>query len=106
MYKISKYTYMFENETNELLFYNTANGIKSCCKISNQDLIKKIKLNKLDTLDNKIMDDLYRYGILVNEEDDELEILNKLYLDIVGNNVLTLIITPTQECNFRCTYCY
>lgn len=106
MYKISKYTYSYENDNNELLLYNSARGIKSFCKIKNQDISNLFKKQQLTELSKEVTEHLYNKGIIAEESDDENDILNEIYLMTVADTTLNITINPTEQCNFRCTYCY
>ena len=54
-----------------------------------------------------ICDVLFKYGILIDEERDELiEILEKREAVINTNEALALLIAPTLNCNLSCKYCF
>ncbi|MBU0511863.1 MAG: radical SAM protein, partial [Chloroflexi bacterium] len=54
-----------------------------------------------------IMEDIKRGGFLILEGTDELQILRERYHEMMQDeSYLNLIILPTEECNFRCDYCY
>lgn len=82
--------------------FNTIEGTKSFCKIP---IKYKEKLNNLD-LDENILNELYKKGILVENDLNENQKLYSLHLDIQKPSNLFLIINPTEQCNFRCVYCY
>jgi len=102
MYKLSKFNYFCENNNNELLMFNSFIGTRSFCKISNE---YKEKINMLD-LSEKILNELYDKGIIVDRELDEDQRLYSAYLRLKNPSHLFLTINPTEHCNFRCTYCY
>ena len=53
-----------------------------------------------------VLNDLREGGFLIPEGTDESEIRHQLYLNKYRNDSLHLIIMPTEQCNFRCVYCY
>jgi uncharacterized protein len=55
---------------------------------------------------NGILADLAEGGMLVPKEMDEAQLAHRSYLRRYDHSKLHLIILPTEECNFRCVYCY
>lgn len=106
MYKLSKYTYCFENDNKELLLYNSSFGTRSMCKIVDSKIIEQLQNDKLSELDESIQDKLLERKIIVPKEDDEAGKINEIFINTVADTNLTLIINPTEKCNFRCKYCY
>lgn len=53
-----------------------------------------------------ILHDLKEGGFLVPEGTDERAIAHEKFLTRYQDEQLHLIILPTEQCNFRCTYCY
>lgn len=49
---------------------------------------------------------LSTHGFLVTTETDEPSLSRLRYLDQAMSNELFLTILPTEQCNFRCRYCY
>lgn len=56
--------------------------------------------------DNDLVSSLYELHFLIDDDFDEIDHLRKRYKTAVNNGNYHLIINPTQECNFRCWYCY
>jgi uncharacterized protein len=109
MYKPSKFNYYTENNSGELLLYNSYIGVDSLTKIStrNKEYIKDWLLQKnINCSDDNVFTQLVDKGFFVHDYEDENIKLKLLYLNKISNNILTLTILPTQQCNFRCTYCY
>ncbi len=74
--------------------------------------IVKIALTQGDVTDSlskypKIREFLYMNGMIVDDNEDE-ERTQLLEIEEHKNNdgMLSLIIMPTDDCNFRCPYCY
>jgi len=53
-----------------------------------------------------ILADLAAGGLLVPENMDESQLVHDSYLRRYDSSELGLIILPTEDCNFRCVYCY
>lgn len=58
------------------------------------------------TLTIKLLVSLVEKGILVPKDYDELLTVNGLYNESAMDSKVRLIIMPTEQCNFRCKYCY
>ncbi|MCQ2426790.1 MAG: radical SAM protein [Clostridia bacterium] len=102
-YKLSKYI-RFYNIDGELCIYNSLRGFKA--RIFDDELLSELKRSAngyLEAPDNRLV----KAGVLVPENRDEtvdaINFVNKLLND---GETLRLILLPTRECNFRCTYCY
>lgn len=110
MYKLSKYNYSTYNEDGDLLLYNSMSGVKSLLKVKEEfrDVVKQVLdgNEKISSLPEGLKDRLFNAGILVPEYEDEECKLRSLYLNCVANPSLSLTILPTEQCNFRCKYCY
>lgn len=105
MYKISKFTYSFENQKEELLLYNSYIGISSFCKLSSSKYKKIFLQNDLISLPQNIRDALLKHGIIVEQNIDEDQKLYTQFVDNLKSGELSLKINVTEECNFRCKYC-
>ena len=108
--KKSAYNYkIIDNEGNYLL-YNFIKGINSFCKIRKYDIDAYNELMNCDiiykNLDNPTINQLFQFGVLINAHENEYEKIKAMYLDAIMDNKLLLIIMPTEQCNFRCRYCY
>ncbi len=106
MYKISKFTFSTMDCHDMMLLYNTYCGRKSFCKVCDEQAIRLIQKNKIDELESDVLMALLNKGIVVNSNEDENKKLYSQYLDAVVSKKLSLIINPTEQCNFRCKYCY
>ncbi len=105
MYKVSKYTYCCENKKGELLLYNSLIGIKSFCKITNS--YSSIFLdNQPPCFPDDVLSELIVRGIIVKQEVDENQRLLSQFIENIKTNELCLTINVTEQCNFRCKYCY
>jgi len=106
MYKVSKFTFCCLNSNHELLLYNTFEGTRSFCKFQNDKLWDVFHEKKHLELNQQVFEKLITKGIIVDEAADEDKKLLYKIIDTVKSDKLILFINPTQECNFRCRYCY
>ena len=107
MYKKSKYTsYRFSNKDQSLLIYNSIVGTSSliCIEKGNQvyQELESGVINEKGQWFNILKDK----GIIVEKETDESDIIKDKMCDEIYEKVLRLTIMPTEDCNFRCKYCY
>ena len=106
MYKFSNYNIVVEHNE-DVLLYNTLSGVESICKMPRKykDCFST-NFNSNDFDDEQIRR-LCIKGFIVYDDFDELSKLHCVAIDAINNdNVLNLIINPTEKCNFRCKYCY
>ncbi len=102
MYQASKFN-IYKQVGNEYIVFNTYTGE---CRLINKD-----EYELLITHSNKSEVNSQRYlfdcGFLVDNKVDEYQEVNRLRNKYVTNpSALSLYILPTEQCNFRCTYCY
>ena len=106
MLKASKFNKMFWDD-NELIIYNSLRG--KIYKTAHNELSKEIE-RTLYQQENCCNDTVMRFlkdnGFLINDNEDELTTANSQKLDVQFDKLLHLIIMPTEQCNFRCQYCY
>lgn len=106
-YKKSMFNYAYLAGEDKVLLYNSFVGFDSLATISKSDynMICDSLLN--DTIeDNPKFQTLKKLGYFVDCDLDEKLLREQKYMDTVEENVLRLIILPTEQCNFRCKYCY
>lgn len=108
--KLSKYNYCTYNKDNELLLFNSMQGTVSMLKVPQEyascvhaALTKQVDL---DSIDHNIYKELVDNKYIIEDTIDESAQLRKIYLDQIGDSQLQLTILPTEQCNFRCKYCY
>lgn len=107
-YKPSMFNHIVKNE-DTILLYNSYVGTKSICEVSNSKKEKIISLmseSQMNNIDDEDFNKLVSKGFLVEENLNEYNLRNKLYSEYICDNILTLVIHTTQDCNFRCQYCY
>ncbi len=95
--KQSNYNIIVKNE-NIYLIYNTlstqyvAMSPKSYANFSNE-----LTLN---------IDELKQFGLVINNDEDEISKVKEKHYAFKNNRLLDLVIIPTLNCNFCCSYCY
>lgn len=108
LYKPSMFTHTLETEE-DIIFYNSMEGIKSIQKMPGK-YIEKVKeylsAEKIVYHQDQILDSLARSHYIVPYDWNEDLLLENLYGECSNSSVLHLIILPTEQCNFRCRYCY
>lgn len=106
-YKPSIYnTQIYDGQ--DLILYNSFTGAK--VKTADKDRIMLIN----GILDQKEIEDdaspllksLLLHGLVVRQHEDERKKAQLLKMETIMNRNLRLIIMPTEQCNFRCRYCY
>ncbi|WP_302626837.1 radical SAM protein [uncultured Eubacterium sp.] len=108
MYKPSKYNNkVIDNE--ELVIVNSLYGSRiKFTDIDNINIANAILSGKIHKkqCENEVFQFLKENKMIVNEEIDENVYARLVKTDVVSNSRLQLIILPTEQCNFRCKYCY
>ena len=106
-FKFSNYNHMLESSAFDLILYNfrTQNSIK----IPSKHPAKAFLQNResFHAKKNKWFDILLKKEFIVDEEFDEASwCILKHRETIYGNDTLFVEILPTNDCNFRCSYCF
>lgn len=112
-YKPSMFNFVFESDK-ELVLFNSFEGIVSASRVCRDysEQVKEILWSNEGGIEagdsDKIMTSLIKKGFLVEETVDEKRRREALYTNIIDRsaNNLRLIILPTEQCNYRCKYCY
>lgn len=108
--KLSKFNYSVKDDEGNLLIYNFAKGRDSLCKVLKKDEGAYYKLiNELNAeLDEEsaCVKQLKEKGILIHNAINELMLVNSLYYESALDDKVRIIVMPTEQCNFRCKYCY
>lgn len=101
-YRKSQFNYETRSESGYFI-YNTM--YNSLVRLNEKEYLQ---YENLEFQDACLQDELYRLGILMEPEIDELEIYHKYTEFMVKHQEggIHLTVTPTMECNARCFYCY
>ena len=106
--KKSKYTYLLNLEPDILLMYNSYRGSSSFIKFYGDDATLAANCIKTPSeyIGTKVYEVLTMQGMIVDDCIDEDALCTQIAWKRIFNPGLTLIIMPTEDCNFRCSYCY
>lgn len=108
--KWSKYNILFKSRKNSCnLLYNLLSGLFMELDDTLYEKIKLIRydINKIKLLTDSEITIFVDNKVLVTDDQDEF---NKYKLAVLSNqynvNNMHLTIAPTQDCNYRCKYCF
>ena len=88
-----------------LVLYNTLHEAMTCLEPDEAESYKRLK--KGSCRETILAEELAEAGFALEDPQDEADYLTCQYERYKFNDrVLELMIMPTMECNFRCTYCY
>lgn len=112
--KMSKYNFTTYDHEGNLIVYNFLTGLPSLTKVMKTDIDKFTQLFLTNdeihsTSYEKYADaveSLLKSGILVASDTDESVLNDAKYYEEVYDSKLFLVILPTGECNFNCSYCF
>ena len=108
--KKSQFNYFTQNDNGDMILFNFAKGISSFCKIQAEDNKAYKRLMSANEIEYDQEKDyivkLVEKGILVPKELDEMLTVNRLYYEAAMDSKVRIIVMPTEQCNFRCKYCY
>lgn len=106
-YKKSMFNNIIDNG-NELRLYNSLNGANSLILVesSKYNDVKNIFNDHSKYLDSELFSLLLKHGYFVPDYIDEEVLRERNLSHVVNQTKLHLVIMPTEECNFRCSYCY
>lgn len=105
--KLSKYNVDTIDHSGDLLLFNTLTGNK--IKIDKEDVasVKTILKDPECRKDSKFTQVLVTNEFIIDDEVNEDKLARNLHRSTINSEkTLTLILLPTENCNFRCTYCY
>ena len=108
-YKPSKFNYHIETKNGDVLLINIYTGFVSLVKVEkdNKDyVLNLLAQDKVEDDKSAIFKSMVDKGFFVEESVDEDQKLKLLYTNRISDNTLNLTILPTEQCNYRCKYCY
>lgn len=101
-YKNSMFNYILDDKDRIILFNSYTQKI-ACSEKS--ETIKKIMARE-SGIDVEQEARMIADGFLVQEDENEVAKGKLKYYDKIYDKMLSLTIMPTEQCNFRCKYCY
>lgn len=108
-YKQSKYNCLQKSLDNSIILYNPL--YKSIAKVNQSDderitgLLSNEQVVCTDGSD-EFINRLVNKGYLVPEKFDESLMVRRVISDTINRPLLELCMITTQQCNFRCSYCF
>ncbi len=111
MYKPSMFNIVHKCDNGNLRLFNSYEGLRSLVEVDIDkkdyvsDLLSKSELHCPEN-NAEIFDKLVELGYIIPKATDE-KVKRALRLnDVINRKELSLMILPTEQCNFRCKYCY
>lgn len=110
-WKRSRFNALSKTYNNELILYNSYTGAIGVVPEDETATVKQLLrqgvIEESLVTQQPILQDLIDNGFFIPEEVDEFVEASRLHKEYYHNNrVAQLILFPTEECNFRCVYCY
>ncbi len=106
--KKSRYNFLFNTEIDTLLYNGLTNNLISFK--NRKALVNILDFPNKHSIDNSMLElkqKLIEYDYLIPDSFDEIEHQRKGYNSVRQNNKnMTMILAPTLDCNFRCSYCF
>lgn len=89
-----------------LLLYNSMTGALGAIPVEQRHVaLDALKHGVTETLDG-VLAEMAEEGFLVPAARDEFRAAEELHKKLYADDYLHLILMPSEECNFRCVYCY
>ena len=106
--KPSRYNARSVAEAGDLILYNSYSGALSGFRPSSRSAVEALlKKGAIAKRDDRLVQYLLNRGFLVPAEADEFARFRNMYgRQQHRNDALELILLASEECNFRCVYCY
>jgi uncharacterized protein len=107
-YKPSKFNYVHHCDNGELRLYNSmiGTGSLSVIQADSAPLVLDLLKHGSDSRDETEAGFLIDRGYLVPLERDEDRLRVQRVMEVTVGSTMDLILLPTEQCNFRCKYCY
>lgn len=110
-WKRSRFNAQSNTPQGDLILYNSLTGAIGVVSSEDRDLVESTLKMTLVTSEligqSEILQQMVENGFLVDQSKDEQAVATQFHKDYYGSDkILQLIVFPTEECNFRCIYCY
>ena len=107
-YRASRYVSMHHNDDGTMTLHSARTGAIGTVDADQADTARKALLPSALVTGplEGLLADLELGGFLVETDFDETLATHESYISRYTRKKLHLIIMPTEECNFRCVYCY
>lgn len=102
--KFSQFNIIIEKDNNEFYLFNSNSGATF---LIDEDVKKRIEEKDIKSFSEEEIRMYEKNGIVVKDEVDETRMFSYLYnKQKFDNDVLSITMLLTYECNLRCVYCY
>lgn len=104
-YCLSKFTRMINAENGDIIIFNTYTGKQNF--VFDEIIKRQIEMLRSFPQEEKLIDSrLLSYFCVPEGTDENLLVFNNVNNFLNSSESLSLILFPTLDCNFACTYCY
>lgn len=105
--KASKYNFIYKYNEDNYIFYNSFSNALALVESENYEKYKKFVDDGERIDDHELLSGLEGANFIIDKDFDEKKSLKLTLLnDRFNKSHLSLVIAPTTNCNFDCTYCY
>ena len=103
----SKFNALTKTEDGGVIVYNSYTGaIVNFDEKEREEVLTALKRQGSPALDTEVKQALFDNGFIVKDTVDELKRADLLHQTMHRTDMLHLILMTTEQCNFRCRYCY
>lgn len=103
----SKFNALSKTDDGGVILYNSYTGaIVDFSDEEKAEVMGSLKRTGTEALDSDVKKSLFDNGFIVPENVDEKRRAEYLHQSMHRTDMLHLILMTTEQCNFRCTYCY
>lgn len=107
MTKTSKYNFTVEAEDGSLLLYNTRTGAFAAIEPDKKEAVLDLLRHTAAADKEGLASSLEQGGFLVPEEMNEIDQVKRRFNHFrTGTKSMTLTMLASENCNFRCPYCF
>lgn len=105
--KASYYNFFFPYDEENKIAYNALTSALALISKENYESYLQFINNGIEISDEELKADLFQAGFLIDDEVDELKMIElSMMQSRFSTTSFALTIAPTNDCNFRCIYCY
>lgn len=104
---LSYYNFLSKIKSGDGILYNSRTGCMAKLDKAHLEMLEDFSSQGKEITDLDFAQQLKSCGFLVDDDVSELDLIRYCLLQArFSGNQLSLVIAPTQDCNFRCIYCY
>ena len=107
MLKTSNYNFTVDADDGSMLLYNTRSGAFAAIEPGNKSKVQELLVNPAANMGNDFRNALRQSGFLVPSDINELALVKHRFEHFRnGDKSMTLTMLASENCNFRCPYCF